>query len=105
MIGNLADMKVGENMNRVEHHKEICNLLNETYEKKNKDYGNSFAKLRNEYPNSILIRAFDKYSRLKTLMESNEQQVEDESIEDTLLDLANYCIMELVERKMENENK
>lgn len=42
-------------------------------------------------------------SRLKTLMEGAEQKVKDESIDDTLMDLANYCIMELVERKMGNE--
>jgi hypothetical protein len=37
-------------------------------------------------------------------MQGAEQKVKDESIEDTLMDLANYCIMELVERKMANGN-
>lgn len=48
---------------------------------------------------AILIRLNDKLNRLETLMNGAEQHVSDESVEDTLLDLANYCIMELVERK------
>ena len=39
----------------------------------------------------------------KSTMQGAQQQVADESIEDTLLDLANYAIMELVEREAEKE--
>lgn len=85
---------------KVQLHLEICTFLNEIYQKKNHDYGDSFAKLRNELPGAILVRIYDKYSRLKTLMQGAEQKVKDESIDDTLMDLANYCIMELVERKV-----
>ena len=88
-------------MSKVEMHKNICEKMNTTYKAKNADYGDSFAELRQEYPNAILIRLTDKLKRLKTLMEGGEQQVKDESIDDTLLDLANYCIMELVERRLE----
>lgn len=86
-------------------HAEICTALNGIYERKNHDYGDSFAKLRNEVSNAILVRIYDKYSRLKTLLLGADQKVKDESIEDTLMDLANYCIMELVERKIANANK
>lgn len=82
-------------------HKQICSQMTETYIKKNNDYGNAFANLRNEIPNAILVRLYDKYSRLKTLMSGEKQMVNDESIDDTLLDLANYCILELIERKLE----
>ena len=56
---------------------------------------------RAEFGNqAILIRLSDKFFRLKTLLQSGSAaQVSDESIEDTLLDLANYCLMEVVERK------
>ena len=84
---------------KIVHHEDICILLGETYVKKNNDYGDSFSKLRDEFPEAILIRIFDKYSRLKTLMQGTKQQVNDESIEDSLMDLANYCIMEIVERR------
>jgi len=83
-------------------HRKICTDMTELYAKKNADYGNSFAKLRSEYPAAICIRLQDKMNRLKSLvMDGNTQQVSDESIEDTLMDIANYAIMEIVERKME----
>lgn len=80
-------------------HWTICRELHETYKAKKADYGDSFAQVRSKYPNAILIRLNDKLNRLETLMNGVEQHVNDESIEDTLLDLANYCIMELVERR------
>lgn len=84
-------------------HKQICEQMTSTYIRKNNDYGNAFANLRNEIPNAILVRLYDKYSRLKTLMSGEKQMVNDESIDDTLLDLANYCILELIERKLERD--
>ena len=80
-------------------HWTICQELFETYKAKNADYGDSFAQVRDKYPNAILIRLNDKLNRLETLMNGAEQHVNDESVEDTLFDLANYCIMELIERK------
>ncbi len=91
-------------MDKVEIHSQICKELNSIYEKKNHDYGDSFARLRKELPNSILVRIYDKYQRLKTLLSGTDQKVKDESIEDTLIDLANYCIMELVERRIEHDH-
>ena len=80
--------------------------MSNLYERKNHDYGDSFAKMRKEFDNAILIRIYDKYSRLKTLKSGVEQKVLDENIKDTLFDLANYCIMELIEMEMdENESK
>lgn len=48
------------------------------------------------------IRLGDKFSRFKTLSrltnsDSDQQQVTDESIRDTLMDLANYAIMTILE--------
>ena len=83
-------------------HLEICQELNEIYQKKNERYGDSFAKLRNELGrDSILYRVGDKYHRLQQLLRNPWLSLEDESIDDTLLDLANYCIMELVERRVD----
>lgn len=92
---------------KVTMHKEICDKLNETYEKKNNDYGDSFAKVRTIVPDAIMVRIYDKVNRLETLLKKeNKQLVNDESIEDTLIDLANYCIMEVIERNLEkNQNK
>ncbi len=83
-------------------HKDFCDTLNIIYRQKNHDYGDSFAKVRSVVPNAILVRLMDKLERLKTLLGNGEQaQVVDESIYDTLIDMANYCIMEVVERRLE----
>lgn len=93
------DIEVKEvKMTKLEKHQAICDTLHETYEMKNNDYGDSFSKTRTKYPNAILIRLEDKLNRLATLMSGGEAMVVDESINDTLLDLANYAIMELIER-------
>ncbi len=41
------------------------------------------------------IRLQDKYSRCCTLIGGHEAQVEDERLEDTLLDMANYAVIVL----------
>lgn len=70
---------------------------------KNNDYGKSFDKLRTEYGmTATLIRLEDKLNRIKVLTK-DAAQVKDESISDTLMDLAGYCILELVYR-MEKKN-
>lgn len=84
-------------------HEQIILELHDTYIAKNSDYGDSFSTVRKEFPNAILIRLGDKMSRLKTLLNGAEAKVLNESIDDTLLDTANYCIMELMERKIDAE--
>lgn len=90
-------------MNKADIHFEIVKELNNIYRLKNNDYGDSFKAVRDKYNNAILIRLNDKLNRLETLMLGKEQKVNNESIEDTLKDLANYAIMELIERKIERE--
>jgi len=86
-------------------HMNVCKELNSLYEAKNHDYGDSFAKVRNELGNvAILVRLYDKVERLKTLLTGADAKVKDESIEDTLKDLTNYCLMELVERQVDKNN-
>lgn len=75
---------------------EIINELHNTYKKKNHDYGNSFSVLYSKFGlKSVVIRLWDKLLRIETLLTS-EAQV-DESIRDTLMDMANYCIMTVME--------
>lgn len=50
------------------------------------------------------IRLSDKLSRFKTLSKNPVQQVQDESMRDTLLDLANYAIMTVMEMDIQNGN-
>ena len=84
-------------MNKVEKHAQICKELNELYARKNADYGDSFGKSFAEYGLTMAcIRLEDKLNRIKSLTKQ-AAQVSDESIVDTLMDLANYSIMTLVE--------
>lgn len=79
---------------RVKRHKEIVEELNRVYEQKNTDYGDSFAESVREFGIvAALTRISDKYNRFKRLALGNRNLVGDESIKDTLLDMANYCIM------------
>lgn len=83
---------------KVERHMEVCKLLNDTYRKKNHDYGDSFGKTFRDWGvASAGIRISDKYNRFCSLAKGEQQMVNDEAIEDTLLDLANYCIMTYME--------
>lgn len=77
----------------------IIKEMNETYKRKNADYGNSFSKQFEEFGMiSSVVRLTDKLERLKSLtIGKNQQQVNNESIEDTLLDMANYAIMTVME--------
>lgn len=85
-------------MNKVEYHAKICTEMNELYERKNKDYGDSFSKSFEEYGLTMpCIRLEDKLNRLKSLVRNGSLEVKDESIVDTLKDLANYAIMTVIE--------
>lgn len=84
-------------MDKIEKHGKICLSLNELYARKNADYGDSFGRSFREYGlTMVCIRLEDKLNRIKSLSK-NAAQVSDESIVDTLMDLANYSIMALVE--------
>lgn len=84
---------------KVERHKQICLALNALYAKKNHDYGDSFHQTFVEEGMAMSrIRLGDKLNRFKTLSRKlDSQRVSDESLKDTLLDLANYAIMTVLE--------
>ena len=98
----LGELPITVTTDKYEQHRQLCEKIHSTYVAKNKDYGDSFTRTRKEakYPELVIVtRLSDKFYRLKTLLEGAEQQVKDESINDTLLDLANYCLMEIIERQ------
>ena len=92
-------------MNKIDLHKQICIDLNELYTRKNHDYGDSFGKTFEEEGFAMArIRLSDKLERFKKLTRDGGQMVNDESIEDTLIDLANYAIMTVVEMRRGTES-
>lgn len=83
---------------KVARHYAICQKLNQVYKAKNHDYGDSFGDTYKKLGIiSAVTRLSDKMNRLMSLAVSHDTQVEDEKIEDTLLDMANYAIMTLIE--------
>ena len=87
---------------KAQRHAEICKTLNEIFVAKNADYGDSFSETFNKLGLiSAITRISDKTNRLQSLCRK-EAQVKDESIRDTLLDLANYAIMTAIELDGQN---
>ena len=86
--------------------KVITNEMLDLYEIKNKNYGDSFSKQFQEYGlTSVCIRLEDKLNRLKSLNKQISEakngivdiDVDDESIKDTLIDLAKYSVLAIME--------
>jgi len=63
------------------------------FEKKNKDYGDAFAKYGTI---GVLIRIGDKISRLQSITKNGITLVNDEQMRDTLIDLHNYSAMAIM---------
>lgn len=83
---------------REQLHRETLDGIHETYLAKNADYGNSFTESINEFGLvAAVVRISDKMNRLKSFAKKKDMRVKDESVRDTLLDMANYCIMTAVE--------
>lgn len=77
-------------------HGNICGELTEIYRKKNHDYGDSFHASFEEFGLTMAaIRLDDKLRRFKNLIKT--ESLVEESIRDTLMDLANYAIMTVME--------
>ena len=77
----------------VEKFTEITSNMAKTYAAKNHDYGNSFEQSLDKFGLvASVVRLGDKMNRIESLT-NKEAQVKDESIKDTLLDMANYAIM------------
>ena len=91
-------------MNKQDIFAYIVNNLEETYKAKNADYGDSVGDTYEKFGDvAFLTRISDKYNRILSLCESNDPKVKDEKLEDTILDMANYCILWLVEKEFRNQ--
>jgi len=92
---------------RTRKHMLLLEELNKTYSQKNTDYGDSFHKTFTEEGFAMSrIRLSDKLERFKTLskIKGLEPQVKDESMVDTLMDLANYAVMTVMEIERANSD-
>lgn len=92
-------------MNKIERHKELLDNLHTLYVTKNHDYGDSVHDTYEKYGiTSFLVRLEDKLNRARTISKK-EQLVKDEKLVDTLLDMANYAILAVLELEGDNNNE
>lgn len=90
-------------MDKVKEFRAIVNKMADTYEKKNSNYGDSFGKLFEELGAvSGLVPLYNKLHRATSLINGDENHFE--SLEDTLIDMACYAIMNVIEMRKEKEN-
>lgn len=92
--------------NKYDKHMKICKHFNETYRNKNSDYGDSFGKVwKSVGIISAYTRLADKFYRFESLVlnPNNGIKIKSENIKDTLLDMANYCIMTAMEIENDEE--
>lgn len=85
-------------------HQELCDDIHEIYVQKNTAYGDSFHELYKDLGIiSAVTQITHKYNRLKTLAKDKSKDIStgDEAITDTLLDLANYCLLTVMEIERE----
>ena len=76
--------------------KDYTNHLADVLNQKNLAYGDSFSKSLDEDGLLVLkIRLGDKFNRISSLIKRDELKENDESLEDTFLDLAGYSILGL----------
>lgn len=92
-------------MTREEMFSKITEDMYYLYVTKNADYGSSVTNTYKDFGLvSFLVRMQDKLNRLKTL-DKKDALVKDEKIEDTLLDLANYAVLALIEVRKDNKRR
>lgn len=87
---------------KVELFNEIVQEMAALYKDKNKNYGDSFGKLVKDLgPIAGLTPLHNKLDRITNLIKGEESKFE--SLEDNLIDLANYSIMNLIELRLKLE--
>ena len=75
------------------------------YKAKNKDYGDSFSESFEEFGLiAPVVRMNDKMNRIKSLSKKGDRQVKGESLKDSLMDLANYAMMTVIELDQQVED-
>ena len=98
MLELVAEPKEDKELKKPDKFRFLCDTISDLYARKNADYGDSFGISIKKYgPIAGLTRISDKFNRLENLIVHGEQNVTDESVTDTLMDLASYSLMLVME--------
>lgn len=85
-------------MTDAEIFRDITAEMADLFEKKNSNYGNSFSKLYKDLgPIAGIVPLHNKLDRITNLVKGGANNFE--SLEDSMIDLANYAIMNLIEMR------
>src|SRR5574344_2636770 len=91
--------------NKADRLEKLMAEMLEIYKAKNADYGDSFADSFKEFGLiAPVVRMNDKMNRIKSLSKKGDRQVKGESLTDSLMDLANYALMTVVELDQQVED-
>lgn len=85
-----SQTEVVPNIVRITQMRNVQNEALKLFERKNRDYGDSFARYGSI---GVLMRLGDKISRLQSITKNGVVLVNDEQVRDTLIDLHNYSAM------------
>ena len=87
---------------RIAAYRESIDDMLDTYQRRIHDYGNSYAEARRKIPCYIAGKLYDKVSQLIALSRNGgTARVRNETIDNALLDLADYALREYVERRVD----
>lgn len=101
---NLKDMAGSDT--RKATFESVLDEMKELHAKKDKDYGSAFHKSFEEFGvTSGVVRLNDKMERVKSLVKNGKAEIKDESLLDSLEDLACYAVMLYVELKNKDNGK
>lgn len=79
-----------------EHQFDTIHKLLTTVVNKNQSYGNSFDRAVDDFgATAAILRLYDKINRMESLLNGAENNVKDESIKDTMLDILGYLVLTL----------
>lgn len=95
-VPKVANSVISQEMSdKIHIHGELCDKLKHLYATKNADYGDSMHPLFKEYGMTAFLVMFStKIQRIKSLQYKQNNY---ESMEDSLMDLANYALIALTE--------
>lgn len=92
-------------MDKTHYHQLICRDLHDLYRKKNADYGSSFSDIFAEVGMAYAYgHLAEKLRRIHSLM-MQPANIKGENMRDSLVDLANYAILTIVELDAQKERE
>lgn len=94
VVDRISFRPLGHSVEGPDAFDKVTEEMHRTWKAKNADYGSSFDEGIDRFGLvSAAVRVCDKANRFASLADGKKARVKGESIRDTLMDLANYCVM------------